>query len=238
MQLYNDDAIKILKLLPDNSIDLICTDPPYRTTSHGGTGNTGGMFKNALSKQGKIFEHNDISVTEYAPEFWRVLKDGTHCYVMTNHTNLIEFLNVFTECGFHFCKSLIWDKTNKIMGQYYMSQFEYILFFRKGSNRAINNAGTSDILRIPNKKSKYNGTNAHDTEKPVELMRILIENSTEVGDTVLDPFLGIGATGVASVETDRDFIGCEIDKGYFEIAQQRIEDALNSADILDLSTLE
>ena len=53
---------------------------------------------------------------------------------MTNHVNLIEHLNVATNCGFHFIKSLIWHKDNKIMGQFYMSQFEYILFFRKYAN--------------------------------------------------------------------------------------------------------
>ena len=238
MQLFNDDAIKILKSLPDESIDLIVTDPPYRTTPHGNCGNAGGMLKTKLSRQGKIFEHNDVKITDYAPEFFRILKDGTHCYVMTNHYNLLEMLTVFTDVGFHFVKSLIWDKTNKIMGKYYMSQFEYILFFRKGTDRSINNAGTPDILRIPNKKSKYNGTNAHDTEKPVELMRILIENSSNEGDLVCDPFLGIGATGVAAIETGRDFVGSEIDEGYFKIAQQRIEDVENSADILDFSNLE
>lgn len=144
---------------------------------------------------------------------------------MTNHINLIHMLNTFTNCGFHFIKSLIWDKGNKIMGQYYMSQFEYILFFRKGKGIKINNCGTSDILRVPNIKLKRDdGTNFHDTEKPVELMKILIENSTKVGDVVLEPFMGIGSTCVASKQLGRDYIGCEIDKDYFEVCQKRLED--------------
>ena len=133
-------------------------------------------------------------------------------------------LNTFTDCGFHFIKSLIWDKGNKIMGQFYMSQFEYILFFRKGRGVKINNCGTSDILSIPNIKTKdKNGNNIHDTEKPVDLMRILIDNSSKESETVLDPFMGSGSTGVACKNLNRNFIGMELDENYFKIAEDRIE---------------
>lgn len=213
-----------LNNLADNSIDLIVTDPPYKVTSRGNTGNTGGMLKKKIFNEGKVFTHNSIDCAEYAPELFRVLKDGGHCYVMTNHVNLIKMLNTFTNCGFHFIKCLIWDKRNKIMGHYYMSQFEYIMFFRKGKGIRINNCGTSDILSVQNKKTKdENGKNFHDTEKPIELMKILIENSSNAGDIVLDPFMGIGSAGIASQQLDRYFIGIEIDKKYYDIALQRIE---------------
>ena len=127
------ECVEQLKLLDDNSIDLIVTDPPYKVTSRGSAGNSGGMLQKKINKRGQVFAHNNIDCSEYAPEFYRVLKDGSHCYVMTNHVNLIKMLNTFTNCGFHFIKCLIWDKGNKIMGQYYMSQFEYIMFFRKGN---------------------------------------------------------------------------------------------------------
>lgn len=224
-EIKQGDCLEILKKLPDGSVDLIVTDPPYLTTSRGNAGNSGGMFKKEINKKGKVFLYNNIDCLEYAPEFYRILKDGGHCYVMTNHVNLIHMLNVFTDCGFHFIKSLIWNKGNKIMGQYYMSQFEYILFFRKGKGIRINNCGTSDILNIPNIKTKNrNGKNLHDTEKPVELMKILIENSSKENEIVLDPFMGIGTTGIACLNTNRKFIGFELDKEYFEIAKKRIED--------------
>ena len=214
----------VFKTIPDESIDLIATDPPYPVMARGSSGNAGGMLQKQINRDGKVFEHNDINVSEYAPEFFRVLKDGSHLYVMTNHINLIEMLNTFTKVGFHFIKSLIWDKGNKIMGQFYMSQFEYILFFRKGFGKKINNCGTSDILSIPNDKTKApDGSNYHDTEKPVELFKILIENSTQKGEVVMDPFMGIGACGVACKQIGRSFIGCEIDKNYFDVAKNRIE---------------
>lgn len=142
---------------------------------------------------------------------------------MTNHVNLIEFLNTATNCGFHFVKSIIWDKQNKIMGKMYMSQYEYVLFFRKGKGVKINNCGTSDLLSIPNKKHKdENGKNYHDTEKPVELMKILIENSTKENEIVLDPFMGIGATPKACDLSNRRFIGADLDKNYFDITVKRL----------------
>lgn len=224
IQLLNKDCIEGMQTIADNSIDLIVTDPPYPTTARGSAGNSGGMLQKKINRQGRVFNHNDIDVTDYAGEFYRILKEQTHLYVMTNHVNLHKMLTAFQNAGFKFTKCLIWDKGNKIMGQYYMSQFEYILFFRKGKAKKINHCGTSDILSIPNKKTKgADGKNLHDTEKPVELMKILIENSSNVGDLVLDPFVGIGASAIACVENGRNFIGYELDSEYYDISLDRIE---------------
>ena len=223
IKLINGNCLDTLKNIPNESIDLIVTDPPYPTTSRGNAGNSGGMLQKDINKKGKVFTYNNINCKEYAPEFYRLLKDGSHCYVMTNHINLIDMLNTFTDVGFHFIKSLIWNKGNKIMGQYYMSQYEYILFFRKGKGKKINNCGTSDILSIPNKKTKdKDGKNIHDTEKPIELMEVLVNNSSQENELVLDPFMGVGSTGLACIKNNRNFIGIEIDENYFNIAKERI----------------
>lgn len=227
-KIFNDDYKNICSKLKDSSIDLIVTDPPYPTTSRGSAGNSGGMLQKDINKKGQVFEYNSVVISEYSKEFYRLLKDGSHCYIMTNHINLIEMLNEFTAVGFYFTKSLIWDKGNKIMGQYYMSQFEYILFFRKGRGKKINNCGTADIISIPNKKEKdENGQNLHDTQKPSKLMKVLIENSSQPNEVVLDPFMGIGGAGIACVESNRNFIGIEIDETYYNIAKERIEGVQN-----------
>ena len=223
-KIINENAIEFMKTLGNESIDLIVTDPPYKVTPKGSAGNSGGMMIKKEFMQGKIFKHNDIKPIDYIPEFYRLLKDGSHCYIMTNHVNLQEMLNVAVDCGFKFIKSLVWNKGNKIMGHYYMSQFEYILFFRKGKGKKINKCGTADILNVPNKKTKdENGKNLHDTEKPVELMKILVENSSQVGELVLDPFVGVGATAIACKELDRQYIGVELDEHYYNIAVNRID---------------
>ena len=224
--LYNSDCMQVMRGIPDESIDLIVTDPPYMCTARGSSGTMGGYWKDDIAKRGRIFQENSISCKSYLPEFYRVLKDGTHCYIMINHINLIEMLNVATECGFKFIKSLIWDKGNKICGRFYMGCFEYILMFRKGTAREINNCSTPDLLTIPiNKMKDENGNNLHDTEKPVRLMSVLIENSSFVGQTVLQPFAGIGSTLIAGYELKRKVIGCELDKKYFDVSVQRLKDA-------------
>ena len=229
INIYNADFREVMKLIDDESVDLAITDPPYRITSRGNAGTTGGLLTNKLSMEGKIFKHNDVEIIDYAKEYFRVLKDGSHCYIMTNHINLIEMLNVFTGVGFHFIKSLIWDKGNKIMGRFYMSQFEYILFFRKGKGVQINNCGDSDIISIPNIKTKVGGENIHDTEKPVKLMEYLILNSSKEGDLVLDSFLGSGSTAIACLDNNRNFVGSEIDEKYFEVVKNRMEEKINNS---------
>ncbi len=119
--------------------------------------------------------------------------------------------------GFKYQQLIVWDKRNSTPTQYYMNSYELILMLRKGKAKYINNMGSKNILRIPNTKNKL-----HPTEKPVELMKILIENSSNENDIILDPFIGSGSTAVACIESNRKFIGSEIDNKYFEIARYRI----------------
>ena len=95
--MFNCDIMDLLKNIENESIDLIVTDPPYPVTSRGNAGNSGGMFQKKINKQGKVFNYNNINCDMYAPEFYRILKNGSHCYVMTNHINLIKMLNSFTD---------------------------------------------------------------------------------------------------------------------------------------------
>ena len=219
------DCLEIMKNIPDGSIDLIVTDPPYKTTSRGCSGTMGGYWKGEKAKKGIIFDYNNISCKDYLPEFYRILKEKTLCYVMCNNVNLREIINAGVDCGFNFVKCLIWEKGNKICGRYYMGCYEYIILFRKGGDRPINKCGTPDILSIPIKKLKgEDGENLHDTEKPIELMEILVENSSNENEVVLDPFMGIGGVGIACQKLNRKFIGIELDEKYFNITKKRLED--------------
>lgn len=226
--LFNDDCRNILKTISSESVDLIVTDPPYLITPKGNKKNRmlGGFIANDnLARSGKVFENNEINCSEYFSEFFRVLKDQTHCYVMCNNINLYEMIDEGQKAGFKFVKSLIWKKgNNKIYCRWYMGCFEYILLFRKGGAKPINELSTPDILDIPiNKLKNEDGSNTHNTEKPVELMKVLVRNSSNVGETVLDPFMGIGSTGIACSQLNRNFIGIEINSTYFNVAKNRIE---------------
>lgn len=213
--LYNEDCLEYIKKINNNSIDLIVTAPPYKTTQRGA--NNGKFYS-------KGFKECKVELEEYFSDMYRVLKDGSHCYIFCNNLNLRKMLNIANDVGFKFVKCLIWDKGNKIAGQSYMNQFEYILFLRKGKHRKINNCSTSDILKFPNKKEKNeNGELFHEVQQPVDLIKLLIENSSKEGDIVLDLFMGGGTTGVACIRSCRNFIGIEIEKKYFKTAKNRIE---------------
>jgi site-specific DNA-methyltransferase (adenine-specific) len=104
-----------------------------------------------------------------------------------------------------------------------MNAYEMILMLRKGKAKNINIMGSKNIIRVPN----ITRIKQHPTEKPVDLMRLLIENSSQKGEIVLDPFMGVGGVGLACKRTNRGFIGVEIDEKYFNIAKQRIDNDLD-----------
>ena len=172
-----------------------------------------------LSKNdGKIFKYNDIKAETWFPELYRVLKDGSHCYVMTNLINLEKYLTISRQVGFGLHNLLIWNKNNAVTNRWYMKNCEYVLFLRKGKAFSIHNGGSKTVHQFDNILGHKN----HPTEKPVELMKFYIENSSKIGDLVFDPFMGTGATGVGALEVERDFMGFEIDPDFFAIAQQRL----------------
>lgn len=139
--------------------------------------------------------------------------------MFSNWSNLNRIITETEKVGFKLQNILVWAKDNKVMNHYYMGQTEFILLFRKGGAKDINDMGTSNFIQIPNIKNKL-----HPTQKPIDLMKVLIENSSNENDIVLDCFCGSGSTGVACLESNRNFIGCEIDKKYYDIAVERIQE--------------
>jgi DNA modification methylase len=105
------DARVALRDMADQSVDLVVTDPPYRTISGGNTQGKhqrpSGMLTN---NDGRIFRHNDITFDEWLPEAFRVLRDPGHCYVMTNLLNLWDLHRVAVSCGFKVHNLLVWKK--------------------------------------------------------------------------------------------------------------------------------
>lgn len=217
--IQNGDCLKYIKDIKSESVDLVVTDVPYKVIS-GGKPKHKGQPSGILSKNdGKIFENNDIKPSEYMSELYRVLKEETHCYIFINFINLQEMMVEAEKAGFKLHTLLVWKKNNKTPSRWYMKNQEYILFMRKGKAKKVKDAGVGHILEFNN----IIGNKTHPCEKPVELLKLLIDNSSEIGDVVLDPFMGTGSCGVASLELKRRFIGFELDNGYFKIAKQRME---------------
>ena len=243
-KIYNIDCRQGLQELADESIDLIASDIPYKLVGGGcsegnyktskghsqpsGTLNRQRTKHESLSgtlndqveavRQGKMFEHNDIEFSEYMPELYRVLKKGTHCYLMINSRNLNDLWNEAIKVGFEFQNLLIWEKNNATPNKYYMQGAEFILLLSKRPARNINDMGMSNILKAPN----IIGNKQHPTQKPVSLMRAMVSQSTNKGDIVLDPFAGSGSTLLAAQQLERHYIGFEIDKKYYDIAYKRL----------------
>ena len=227
-KLFNKDCLEAFREIESESVDLIVTDCPYHIVQGGcSTGAYGNQCKGILgkksgqesdiyTKQGKLFKFNEIKFSEWLPECFRILKANHHIYI--NARNLAELQKEAEKVGFEFQQILVWDKGNATPNRYYLNACEFILMLRKGKAKNINNMGTMNILRIPN----IIGNKLHPTEKPVELNKIMIANSTNKGDLVMDCFMGAGSSGVACKELERDFIGVEIDKKYFDIAEKRI----------------
>lgn len=222
-RIYQGDCRKLLKQLDEECIDLVCSDVAYPVQARGGRSSMSGYWTDSQTRKGKIFKSNDIDISEYINELYRVLKDKTHCYLMCNDYNLMHFLDEIGRSEFHFTKCLIWDKCTKVCGTYYMNQKEYIIMLRKGGGKPINEFGTSDILSVPiptNKRRDKEGL-INQTEKPVKLMEILIRNSTNVGDVVLDPFMGSAAR--ACVNLERKYIGFEIDQRQVDFSNNELK---------------
>ncbi len=233
ISLIHGDCLEEMKKVHDGSIDLVLTDCPYKIVSGGCTkvpfkGETSGILTHRQTEKrtdwvddvrsGKMFKHNDLDFSDWLPELFRVCKEKSHTYIMINSRNLSELQTKAKAVGFAFQNLLIWDKGNVTPNRWYMQGFECILMLRKGGAKNINNLGSSNILRVPN----IIGKKLHPTEKPPALLEILIANSSLECETILDPFMGSGTTGVACKNLNRNFIGIELDKEYFNIAQKRI----------------
>lgn len=213
--MWHGDCLEMMRHIPDGSVDCVVTDPPYRVISGGITAcesNKNYGLKNSVlyKNDSKIFDHNDIEIHQYLPIFFKLLKFGSHCYIMTNNINLRELLNQAVNVGFSFHNLLVWDKHSATPNRWYMKNLEYVILLYKKPAKKINNAGSKQLFKFDNPRNKI-----HPTEKPVELMQHYIENSSQIGDLILDPFSGSGTTAIAAQASGRRFICIEKDPIYY-----------------------
>jgi site-specific DNA-methyltransferase (adenine-specific) len=249
IKLFNDDCLKILPTIPDNSIDLVLTDPPYGTT-----------------------QCKWDSVIPFEPmwkELKRVIKDNTAIAIFGTEP-FSSYLRLSNLSWFKY--DWIWNKNSStgFMNAKLrpMNTIELISIFSNGrtspnkiSNMVYNPQGLIEHNKIAKSGNKPNKENSkfrensspankdgyiqkytnypknylefgyqkkaiHPTQKPVALLEYLIKTYTNENDTILDFTMGSGSTGVACKNTNRNFIGIEKDEKYFEIAKKRIEDEI------------
>ena len=215
------DCLERMKEIPDGSVDLCVSDIPYKLTGGGkGDGANSKRPKGILVDNSQLMKVPNFE--DWLPELYRVMKDGSHIYLMCNFKNLNDLMNKSLAVGFKHINLLVWEKNNCTPSQFYMKNCEYTLLLRKGKSKYINDIGGSKTVH---KFNNIIGNKVHPTEKPEELMKFYVENSSNRGDTVLDMFMGSGSTGVACLNTNRKFIGIEKVPEYFEIGVNRMQES-------------
>ncbi len=222
--LYQGDCLEIMPTL--GKVDAVVTDPPYLLESGGNTtGGMGGKFRRDRYDNDGAIVPTDIIWSDFMPYIAACLPDG-HAYVMVNNRHVQAALVAAQNAGFRFHNILVWEKGTATPNRWYMKNCEFTLFLFRGKARPISDCGAKQLLRSPNVRNAE-----HPTEKPGELMAHYIGNSTDRNQTILDPFMGSGTTGVACAKLGRKFIGIELEPKYFDIACKRVEDAYKQPDL-------
>ena len=213
-KIYNEDCLEGMKRIPDKSVDLIVTDPPYliNYTRH--------VKGHRFSKPILNDNNNKQLIVDYIKECYRVMKDNTAMYMFASHKT-VDIFKQELEKYFNVKNIIIWDKQRQGMGDtstVFGFQYELIFFVSKGQPK-INGKRLSDIWSFP---KIVGNQQLHQNQKPLELIEQCINKHSNDGDVVFDGFMGSGTTAIASMNTNRNYIGFELDKGYFDIANERI----------------
>lgn len=225
MTLYNDDCLKILRTMPDKSVDLVITDPPYEVSATNG----GGSINKVKKLNQSLKDLTDLDITEgydfenVNNELVRVMKK-INIYIWCNKVQIPKYFNFYVNklgCKFDI---ISWHKNNSLptYSNKYLSDTEYCLYFRKGGLCQPQNYQDAQTFFIAPINQKDKKLYKHPTIKPLEFMERFVRNSSKEGDIVLDCFMGSGTTGVACKNLKRNFIGIELSKEYFDIASDRI----------------
>ncbi len=218
-EIYNMDCLQGLQQIESGTVSLIVADPPYELQQHNGAGAFG--RKNREYHQGIDHLQSGVS-NEVLEECLRVCKHP-NMYIFCSKDQLPQLLNFALSHKLKY-DLLTWHKTNPVptCNNKYLSDTEYIVFMRNGANLY----GTYETKRkyfITQTNTADKKAFGHPTPKPVPIIKTLIENSTQSGDLVLDPYMGSGTTAVACMQSGRKYIGFELDKDYYDKAVKRIK---------------
>ena len=215
-KLDKGDAVEWLSKLETSSADLLVTDPPYESLEKHRAVGTTTRLKNSKASSNSWFRiFPNARFEQLFSEVYRVLRKNSHFYLFCDQETMFVAKPIAEHVGFKFWKPLIWDKKKIGMGYHYRARYECILFFEKGK-RKLKNLGIPDIIEAPRVHKGY------PTEKPVAVSEVLIGQSSEEGELVLDPFYGSGSTAIAAVSLGRNFAGTDISDEAKNISQSRL----------------
>ena len=226
-RLINQDCLDDMKVIPDNQIDLILTDPPYNIAQYS-TGNINLPGREALNNDIAEWDSIPLDPAEFLTDFKRIIKPNGNIFIFTSYNMIGKWHAVFDK-EFDTFQYFIWHKTNpapKIYKNGFLNSCEMIIcLWNKGhkwnftSQKEMHNHFECPICMRPERLSNPK----HPAQKPVRLLTHLINVGSNPNDIVFDPFMGVGSTGVAAKNLERRFVGCEINPDYFEAARRRLE---------------
>jgi len=228
-KIYCGDALILLKELPDNSIDLVITDPPFAIDFKAKRSNYHRKAERVLEDYNEIPKGKYLEFSrKWIFECKRVLKETGSIYIFSGWTNLKDILIAVDDAGLTVINHLIWKyQFGVYTRRKFVTSHYHIIFAVKNPKKYIFNKidhYPEDVIFM--KREYWTGKIKTATKLPLELVKKLILYSSNPGDIVLDPFIGSGTTAVAALETGRNFIGFEISPQYYEFAQKRIKDAI------------
>lgn len=230
-KLIKKDFLKALAEIPDNSIDLILTDPPYNLANYS-TGNMKFDWRAEINNDVAEWDEKPLNPAEFVEEFKRVLKPTGNIFIFCSYNLLGDYHKAFDPV-FDTFQFMVWHKTNpvpNIRKSSFLNSCELIVCcWNKGhtwnftkQNEMHNFIETSICMGKERIKNK-DGKNAHPTQKPLAVLKHIIEIASNENDVVLDCFAGVSSTGEACLQLNRRFIGVDCDKEYIELSKERLK---------------
>lgn len=233
--LYNDDCIKVMKEMKDETIDLIFADPPYFLSNGGKSINSGKIVSvdKGLWDKKSNYKSTEEFTYNWIKECHRLLKnDGSIWISGTNH-NIFEVHKVLMSLNFKLINLVVWHKSDPpplIYKNKFRFSHEILIWAKKDLKHHFNydlmfeteNKEMEDVWTIPAVHLNEKGFGYHPTQKPINLLNRIIMATTQKGDLVLDPFMGSGTTCVSALLNGRKYIGIELDEKYYSIAKSRV----------------
>lgn len=214
------DCMEGIKLLDDNSIDLVIIDPPYKLDLNK-VKNTNGL-NNYTNDLLELKDGFDLKVLDLLIQKMKKI----NIYIYCSKRQIQELLEYFTNKNCNY-EVLTWHKQNPspLTNNIYLPDTEYIVFAREKRVKLYGNYHTKHKYYLSGVNQSDKKKYGHPTIKPLQFIEYHIENSSKPGDVVLDCFAGSGTTLVAAINKGRRFIGFEINEQYYKIAQERIKEA-------------
>jgi DNA modification methylase len=220
------EALDELRKMPDASVDVILTDPPFssggrrenarsiRKSMLRGTEDEAWIVGDAMSTNGFLWTMRQIGW-----EARRILKPGGHLLAFIDWRMAPSLSAALESADLRQHPIVIWDKTYFGMGSLFRNQHEFILHFTSGNPAAPQRRDVGNVIGC---KPIRNGD--HPTEKPVDLLATLLSVTCPPGGLVVDPFAGVGSTGAAALQHGARFVGIELSPQFHAIAKQRLTD--------------